>query len=177
MRLKRKHREHPLRSLTFLDPGSSTGLKILKLPKIENYPKLSTPDLEAKIVEVLKGPNGKKSMAKICRAINREINPEVERMLYCGLRRCGFANIRKRAKYEMRPHRCLVEYRRVMSTIRKMRFAGKVRVKTGTEFDKFVRGGDYDFRRFVELPGEIWSRPRKKRIKGRGVESLLGEFF
>lgn len=88
------------------------------------------------------------SMAQICRGINCQLNP-----LYCGRRKCGFPNPRKRKRFTLYEHSCQYPYSSVTRNIRKLGKEDKVRIKTELRFDKFKSGGADDPRRIVRLIG------------------------
>lgn len=109
--------------------------------------------MRAKIVKALKEGNSKGlSMAQICRSIN-----EVTYQRYCGRRKCGFPNPRKRKHFTLFEHSCKYPYSKVMSHIRKLGKKGTVTITTESRFDKWKgKYGAEDFRRIVRLNVSTW---------------------
>ena len=109
------------------------------------------PDPKGPILKALMGKSGL-SMAEICRTINEQTN-----ILYCGRRRCGFPNPRKRKHFTLYPYSCKYPYSSVTAKIRKMKRKGTVTITREKRFDKFVgKHGAFDTRQIVRLQKSQW---------------------
>lgn len=111
----------------------------------------STSSPRVPILRTMKKAEKGLSMAEICRDIN-----QVTGLRYCGRRKCGFPNPRKRKTQVLFEHTCKFPYSRVTRELRKMEEKGVVSVTSELRFDKFKSKGAMDHRRIVRFTPKSW---------------------
>lgn len=115
--------------------------------------KRKSPDPKLSILKFLEQQQRKEghSMAQICRGINCQLNP-----LYCGRRKCGFPNPRKRKRFTLFNYVCEYPYSSVMRKLKQMERKGLITITPEMRFDKFKSGGALDPRKIVRLRRGEW---------------------
>lgn len=107
------------------------------------------------------------SVAEICREINQK------QIFWCGRRKCGFPNPRKRKVFTLHETDCDPKYSAVCAAVKALEKEGVVVTTKELWFDKFKSRGALDPRKVVRLKEVAVSLKWKKRAGARTLQRLL----